>query len=453
MSDETILVVDDEKNILTTVAMTLKSDGYNSVRTAESGEEAVVVAEKQHCDLAVVDIMMAGMNGLDLLKTLKDRWPEMTVVMMSGHATIGNAVQATKLGAYDFLEKPISREKLLLTVRRALDFKRLEKENIELRSEIAERFNMIGESAEMKELFMRIETVGASPSRVMIRGENGSGKELVARALHQASARRDKPFIRVNCAAIPHELIESELFGHEKGAFTGATQMRRGKFELAHRGTIFLDEIGDMHLDTQAKVLRVLQENEIQRVGGDEVIKVDVRVIAATNKDLEGEIRRGRFRDDLFFRLNVIPIYMPPLRDRQEDIPHLARHFLDSFAREYGRATKLIGDDAVELLRHYRWPGNVRELKNFMERLYIMARGDVIDGSAVRAFLPSESGGAGEGEKEPASLKEALADYERGFIIRKLKEHNYHITETAKSIQLERSHLYKKIKALGIETP
>ncbi len=457
MADESILVVDDEKNILTTIATTLKTGGF-AVRTAQDGREALELNEKKQCELAILDIMMPGMDGLELLKVMKDRWPEMIVVMMSGHGTISTAVEATKLGAYDFLEKPLSREKLLLTVRRAIEHSRLQKENIELRTEIARKYDLIGESTVMRELYTRVEIAGNSPSRVLIRGENGVGKELVARALHQSSPRRDKPFIKVNCAAIPHELIESELFGHERGAFTGATAMHKGKFELAHRGTIFLDEIGDMHLDTQAKVLRVLQENEFQRVGGDELIKVDVRVIAATNKELEAEIRRNNFREDLFFRLNVIPITVPPLRDRRDDIPMMASHFIRVYSQEYGRPPKTLAPTALEALKSYRWPGNVRELQNLIERIFIMSPNDVIDSATVAQFL-SPSGataapeGGGDATDRNKTLKDALTDYERNFIIQRLKEHNYHIAEAAKSLQLERSHLYKKIKALDIPTP
>jgi len=458
MTDENILVVDDEKNILATIATTLKTGGF-AVRTAAGGVEALGLNEKKQCELAILDIMMPGMDGLELLKTMRERWPDTIVIMMSGHGTISTAVEATKLGAYDFLEKPLSREKLLLTVRRALEHSRLRKEIIELRTEIARRYDLIGESAAMRELYTRVEIAGNSPSRVLIRGENGVGKELVARALHQASPRRDKPFIKVNCAAIPHELIESELFGHEKGAFTGATAMHKGKFELAHRGTIFLDEIGDMHLDTQAKVLRVLQENEFQRVGGDELIKVDVRVIAATNKDLESEIRKNRFREDLFFRLNVIPITVPPLRDRREDIPMMAGHFIRMYSQEYGRPLKTLEATALAALKSYRWPGNVRELQNLIERIFIMSPQDVIDSETVVKFLspagvPRQEGGdAAQESYEPKPLKDALTDFERNYILQRLKEHNYHIAETAKSLQLERSHLYKKIRALDIPTP
>ncbi len=453
MHEETILIVDDEKNIVSTISMTLKTGGYR-ILSAESGDEALDVAKNKEIDLAIFDIMMPGIDGLELLKMFRKKWPEVIIVIMSGHGTISTAVQATKLGAYDFLEKPISREKLLLTVRRALDYKRLETENIALKSEMTHRYDMIGETEAMKELFVRIENVGNSPSRVLIRGENGVGKELVARALHQSSPRKEKPFIKVNCAAIPHDLIESELFGHEKGAFTGATTMRRGKFELAHHGTIFLDEIGDMHLDTQAKVLRVLQENEIQRVGGDKVINVDVRVVAATNKDLEQQIKENKFREDLYFRLNVIPIRVPALRERRQDIALLAKHFFRKFADEYGRQSKELNEDAIEALEKYHWPGNVRELQNFTERLYIMTPDKIIDSRTVFSMMPDTASYSGDlSTLEDRPLKEIVQDYEKQYIEKKLKELNYHITDTAKSLYLERSHLYKKIKALGIQIP
>ena len=454
MSDAKVLVVDDEKNILSSIGMALETNGY-SVDTAQDGREALIAMDNTEFDVALLDVKMPGIDGLEVLRKSRDAHPDLIAIIMSGHGTIETAVQATKLGAYDFLEKPISREKLLLTVRRALDFRRLENENIELRSQIEFKYDMIGETPPMKELFQRIETIGSSPSRVLIRGENGVGKELVARALHQASPRADKPFIKVNCAAIPNELIESELFGHEKGAFTGATTMRRGKFELAHKGTIFLDEIGDMHLETQAKVLRVLQENEFQRVGGSETTTVDVRVIAATNKDIEAEIRKNMFREDLYFRLNVIPVVVPPLRERKEDIPLIARHFFKDFASEYGRTKKELKEEAIEALKDYPWPGNVRELRNFMERLYIMSPNDVIESADVAAALPTTApdGTALDEFTSGNSLKEAVQAFERRFITMKLKENNFRITDAAKAMKLERSHLYKKMKALGIKTP
>lgn len=454
MSEASILVVDDEKNILSTMSATLESAGY-AVGVSSDGEDALARILGNRYDVVLLDIQMPGMDGMQVLERAREKRPGLIAIIMSGHGTISTAVQATKLGAYDFLEKPISRDKLLLTIRRALDFRRLEDENTELRSQIAHKFDIVGESPTIRQLLKRIETAGASPSRVLIRGENGVGKELVARALHQASPRNDKSFIKVNCAAIPNELIESELFGHEKGAFTGATTMRRGKFEMAHRGTIFLDEIGDMHLETQAKVLRVLQENEIQRVGGDEIIEVDVRIIAATNKDIEAEIRQNNFREDLFFRLNVIPIEVPPLRERRDDIPLLARHFFKNFSGEYGRTTKQLMDDALGALVEYPWPGNVRELQNLMERVYIMSESEQIDAETVRAFLPKHApdGTAIEEIDPDRPLKEAVLAFEKKYIEKKLQERNYKISETARSLHLERSHLYKKIKSHGIVVP
>jgi len=453
VSEANVLVVDDEKNILTSMGMALEANGYE-VDTAENGRDALSAIEGRDYDVVLLDVKMPDIDGLEVLEKARESHQDLIVIIMSGHGTIETAVQATKLGAYDFLEKPISREKLLLTVKRALDFRRLENENIELRSQIDFKYDMIGESPPMKELFQRIGTVGSSPSRVLIRGENGVGKELVARALHQSSPRVDKPFIKVNCAAIPNELIESELFGHEKGAFTGATTMRRGKFELAHKGTIFLDEIGDMHLETQAKVLRVLQENEIQRVGGSDTMMVDVRVIAATNKDIETEIRNNNFREDLFFRLNVIPIIVPPLRERKSDIPLLARHFFEEFAGEYGRTRKELGEDAIDALKDYPWPGNVRELRNFMERLYIMCPRENVEAVDVAAALPTTApdGTALDELTAGGSLKEAVQAFERRYIIMKLKENNYRISDAARDLKLERSHLYKKMKALDIKS-
>lgn len=448
MSNETILIVDDEKNILRSIEMTLRAEGYN-ILTSETAQDALTRAEK-HIDLAIIDILLPDINGLQLLEMVRRRQPDIVVIIMSGHGTISTAVQATKLGAYDFLEKPISMDKLLLTVRRALEFRRLENENIALRTEIARKYDIIGESPVMRELFRRISMVGNTSTRVLIRGENGTGKELVARAIHDAGPRRDKPFIRVNCAAIPHELIESELFGHEKGAFTGAVSMRRGKFELANTGTIFLDEIGDMHLDTQAKVLRVLQEEEFERVGGSQTTRVDVRVIAATNKDLEKAIDRGTFREDLYFRLNVIPIHVPALRDRIADIPLLAVHFFNMYTEEYGFKDRRLAPSALELLKTYSWPGNVRELKNILERIFIMSPTDIVDDTVVREVFPHEQAAAPVEVSGDAPLRDVLTEFERTYIIQKLKENENHVGETAKKLQIERSHLYKKIRAFGI---
>ncbi|MEW6201797.1 MAG: sigma-54 dependent transcriptional regulator [bacterium] len=443
-----ILVVDDEKNILKSVAMTLSEDQH-IVFTCGNVDEAVRLLEREQFDAALVDILMPDVDGMEFLRMCRDRWRDMQVVMMSGHGTISTAVEATKLGAYDFLEKPLSREKLLLTVQRVLEFRRLERENLELRSQVAERHRIVGRSVIIRELIEKIQRIGPTNSRVLVRGENGTGKELVARALHAASQRADKPFVKVNCAAIPHDLIESELFGHEKGAFTGAISMRRGKFELAHRGTIFLDEIGDMHLDTQAKVLRVLEENEFERVGGAEVIRVDVRVITATNKDLEKEIEKGNFREDLYYRLDVIPFRVPSLRERREDIPLLAAFFLDQFQKEYGGKKRTIAQDAMNLLCEYSWHGNVRELRNLIERIYIMSSREIITAEELEMFMPSEP----VESNEPLTLREVMNRSERDFIMKTLRENNFNVTETAKQLKIERSHLYKKIRTHGITLP
>lgn len=456
MSHDTILIVDDEKNILKTISMSLNSNNYETI-TSLNGKEAIGIVDTKDIGLVILDVMMPDIDGIELLKIFKIKKPEICAIVMSGHASIRTAVEATKLGAYDFLEKPVSLERLLLAVQRALDFRTLKTENVALKSEIEKKNSLIGNSPAMLDLYKKIELVGPTSSRVLIQGRNGTGKELVARALHLASLRFDKQFIKVNCAAIPHELIESELFGHEKGAFTGATSMRRGKFELANKGTIFLDEIGDMHLDTQAKVLRVLQEGEFERVGGYELIKVDVRVIAATNKNLEEEIKKGNFREDLFFRLNVIPFYISSLRERQEDIPLIAEYFLKEFSEEYGRKQKTLTDDAMHILINYNWPGNVRELKNFMERIVIMVSDDIIDSNVLIRLFPNLSSIQALPRKDVLNanlpLKDVVNEFEKNFILENLKKHNWHIAETARSLDIERSHLYKKIKQFEIQLP
>ncbi|MFH1537781.1 MAG: sigma-54 dependent transcriptional regulator [bacterium] len=447
-----VLVIDDEKNILLTVKMALAEEGYDVITTG-SARDALKLLEKEPVDMALVDIMMPEMDGMDFLRVAREKWDWLQIVMMSGHGTIQTAVDATKLGAYGFLEKPLSREKLLVTIQRALEARRLEYENRELRTQLEERFRMVGGSREIENVRRLINQIGPTNSRVLIRGENGTGKELVARGLHAASARADNPFIKVNCAAIPKELIESELFGHEKGAFTGATGMRLGKFQLADTGTIFLDEIGDMHPETQAKVLRVLEANEIERVGGSRVIKVDVRVIAASNKDLLKEIAEERFREDLYFRLNVIPFEVPTLRARKDDIPPLVEHFVNQYRSEYGRSKKKLSADAIEALKEYNWPGNVRELKNMVERIYIMAPGNEVGAGVVLEFLPHGRPGAEARTDTSAPLKEAMTRYEHDYILAKLKENGFSVSETAKKLELERSHLYKKIRALDIKLP
>jgi two-component system nitrogen regulation response regulator NtrX len=390
-------------------------------------------------------------DGVDTLAEIKRQWPELPVVIISGHGTIETAVKATKLGAYDFVEKPLSLEKTLLVVERALEHSRLEQENRQLRERIERAHEIIGTSPAITELRRQISTAAPTNGRVLIFGENGSGKELVARSVHTLSVRRDRPFTEVNCAAIPEELIESELFGHEKGAFTGAVARRRGKFELADSGTLFLDEIGDMSLRTQAKVLRALEEQTIERIGGHEPIRVDVRVIAASNKPLQELIGHGRFREDLFYRLNVIPIEVPPLRRRKEDIPLLVDHFLRTFSAEYGKRPKALSGEAMVSFMAYDWPGNVRELKNMVERLVIMTAGDVIAPDDLPAPLRVGEGLPATGG--PQQLREAREAFERAYILGELRAHEWNITRTAKALGIGRVNLWRKLRAYGITPP
>ncbi|HYL79888.1 MAG TPA: sigma-54 dependent transcriptional regulator [Candidatus Acidoferrum sp.] len=457
MSHEEILVVDDEKNIRGSLEGILRDEGYR-VRTAATGEEFLRQVGQTPPDLVILDVWLPGLDGIAALEEVKRLHPELPVIMMSGHGTVETAVKATKLGAYDFIEKPLSLEKTVLAVRNALDRVRLEQENLALRQTLEERYEIVGDSQAIQTLRAQIQSAAPSHGRVLIRGESGTGKELIARAIHRQSLRADKPFVEVNCAAIPDELIESELFGHEKGAFTGATNKRRGKFEVADSGTIFLDEVGDMSLKTQAKVLRVLQEQTFERVGGTETLTVDVRVIAASNKPLEEEIQKGNVREDLFYRLNVIPFEVPPLRDRKEDIPLLSAHFLRLFSREYGKHERVLCAEAMDLLLQYPWPGNVRELRNVMERMVIMVPQDTIRASDLALSLRSRAGAAPEAPTEPAlewdgTLREAREHFEREFILRRLGETHWNITRAAERLGLERSNLHRKIKAYGIEMP
>ena len=457
MSHEEILVVDDEKNIRGSLEGILKDEGYR-VRAVATAEELLKQVGQALPDLVILDVWLPGMDGLQALEELKRLHSELPVIMISGHSTVEAAVKATKLGAYDFIEKPLSLEKTVLAVRNALDRQRLELENRALRQTLEERYEIVGESPDIQALRVQIQSAAPSHGRVLIRGESGTGKELVARAIHRQSLRKDKPFVEVNCAAIPDELIESELFGHEKGAFTGATTKRRGKFELGDGGTIFLDEVGDMSLKTQAKVLRVLQEQTFERVGGTEIITVDVRVIAASNKPLEEEIQKGNFREDLFYRLNVIPFEVPPLRERTEDIPLLANYFLLLFSQEYGKRKKTLGRAAMDLLLHHPWPGNVRELRNVIERMVIMVPGDTIQDTDVSPSLRVRPGVASEAAAEPevswdGPLRDARDRFERQYILRRLKEAHWNITRTAERLGIERSNLHRKMKAYGIEPP
>jgi len=446
----TILVIDDEPNILTTVRRSLEVEGYQ-VEVAGGGALGLAKLAEQEVDLVLLDVVMPEEGGLDVLAKIRAAYPEVSVVMMSGNATIETAVQATKLGAHDFIEKPLTGDKLLLTVQNTLTFARLARENARLRERARAEFAMIGGSGAMRAIFDKIAKTAPTQGRVLITGENGTGKELVARAIHDHSKRADGPFIKLNCAAIPSELIESELFGHEKGAFTGAATQRRGKFELADGGTLFLDEVGDMNPSAQAKVLRVLQEGELERVGGAETIKVDVRVIAATNKDLSAEIAAGRFREDLYYRLAVVPIELPPLRARREDIPDLVGHFVEVVCAANDRRPKRVASGAMTLLMQHAWPGNVRELKNVVERLAILTGdADVITEADVADALPSVKKVAG-GFARGTPFKDLVAAAEREIILGALEANEYHVSNTAKELSLERSHLYKKMRALGID--
>ena len=455
MNSAHILLVDDEKRICTSLTGILKDEGYK-VRAVNDGQAALEVLEEHLPDLMLLDLWMPGMDGLQVLELVKQRYPNLPVIVISGHGNIETAVKAAKLGAYDFLEKPLSLEKTLILVERALDQRRLVQENLDLRKRVERKYEMIGNSKAMQEIRERIATAAPTNGRVLIYGENGTGKELIARALHRQSLRADKPFVEVNCAAIPQELIESELFGHEKGAFTGATSKKRGKFELAHEGTLFLDEIGDMSLATQAKVLRVLQEQKFERVGGSEVLEADFRVFAASNKNLEQEIEQGNFREDLFYRLNVIPFYAPPLRSRPEDIPLLANHFLQEFSLENGRRIKTITQEAMEILLQYDWPGNIRELKNVIERLVIM-----VPSNMIRAeHIPNSILGGGRRRSVTPGLsysapwkplKDAKNTFEKQYILECLKAHSSNITKTAQTLGIERTYLHKKIRMYGLE--
>jgi two-component system nitrogen regulation response regulator NtrX len=447
---ERILIVDDEKGIRNSLRGILEEEGFE-VEAVGSGERCLEVTRGTEYDLILLDIWLPEMDGLAVLEHLKGENYPAQVVMISGHGTIETAVRATRLGAWDFIEKPLSLEKTILVVKNALRQRRLERENIQLHQQLEEREAMVGESPAMKRLQREIDLAAPSDSRVLIFGENGTGKELVARAVHRASRRADRPFVEVNCAAIPDELIESELFGHKKGSFTGASEDKEGKFKAAHGGTLFLDEIGDMSLKTQAKVLRVLQEQKIEPVGSNETVSVDVRVIVATNKNLEEEINAGRFRKDLFFRVNVIPIRVPPLSERREDIPILARHFVEEFALRFGRKPKQIEPAALSVLQHRDWPGNVRELRNTIERLMIMVADDLIAADDFRQIYPSGPSEPPLDAMEFASLKEAKEYLERRLIISTLQKCEFNVAETAKKLQVERSHLYRKLKSYGIE--
>jgi two-component system, NtrC family, nitrogen regulation response regulator NtrX len=447
----TILIVDDEPGVRTALAGVLRDEGY-LVEAVPTGEACLERMTRGGIELILLDVWLPGIDGLVTLARLRERQVDAQVVLISGHGSIESAVRGIKLGAFDFIEKPLSLDKTILVVHNALKQRRLEAENRALRARVDRDQPMVGDSYCVRQLREQIAMAAPTNGRVLIYGENGTGKELVARAIHRLSRRRSAPFVEVNCAAIPEELIESELFGHVRGAFTGAVADRRGKFEAAHGGTIFLDEIGDMSLKTQAKVLRVLQEQTLEPIGSTSRIRVDARVLAATNKDLQAEIRADRFREDLYFRLNVIPIFVPPLRDRQEDVALLAEHFMAEFAREYGRRVKVLQSDALTVIQRYGWPGNVRELRNVIERLMIMVPGDSISASDL-AFLDRDAPTSGEprvSRVERLTLHEARDRFERSLILRTLAEQEGNMSRTAEVLGVERSNLYRKMKSFGI---
>ncbi len=445
MPKPVVMIVDDEESIRETLSGIFEDEGFEPV-TAGSGEKALGLAKEAAPDIVILDVWLSGMDGIETMKGIREINPELPVIIISGHANVELAVKATKIGAYDFLEKPLSMEKILLAVNRALEKKNLEIENRNLRENLLKKWQLVGDSVKMQQLRGQIKLAAASNSRVLILGESGSGKELVAHLLHENSPRAGRPFVEVNCAAIPQELIESELFGHEKGSFTGAFEKKKGKFELADGGTLFLDEIGDMSLQTQAKVLRAVETQEFQRVGGDKNIKVDVRIISATNKHLDEEVKNGNFRSDLFFRLNVIPLKVPALKERAEDIPVLVEHFLRMFASEYRQQPKTIVPEAVRILQKHAWPGNIRELKNILERLVIMTPSTTITKADI---VMGDSSGSDYFALR--TLRDARDSFEKDFITRKLRENAWNISRTAEVLDIERSNLHRKIKAYDIK--
>jgi two-component system nitrogen regulation response regulator NtrX len=444
-----ILIVDDEPGIRQSLKGVLEDEGYKTY-LAESGEACLELLRKHPLDLVLLDVWLPGMDGLDALQKIRASENAPEVIMISGHGTIETAVRATKLGAYDFLEKPLSLDKTLILIKNAIDAKRLRKENRDLKKQLQFKSLIVGDSIPMKALRQQIALMAPTNGRVLIYGESGTGKELVAHAIHAQSLRRDETFVEVNCAAIPEDLIESELFGHLRGSFPGAVSDKEGKFQKADGGTLFLDEVGDMSLKTQAKVLRTLEEQRFTPVGSDEAVTVNVRVIASTNKNLEEEISKGNFREDLFYRLNVIPFYVPPLRERKEDIPLFARHFLKEFGAAYGRRPREITDEAIDNLVRYSWLGNVRELRNVMERIVIMNPTTVRFDRKHLPPLVYRDGSRGASSTEFSTLHQARDAYERDYILKKLDENHGNVSRTAEVLGLERSHLYRKMKSLGI---
>ena len=446
-----LLIVDDEESIGDALRQVFEYEGHE-VRVARDGPQALVMVEESRPDLTFLDVKMPGMDGLEVLESIRGVDGQALVIMISGHGTIDTAVEATRKGAFDFLEKPLDTDRLLVTLRNALAVKGLSESVERLRTEIESRHEIVGSSFQIRQVLERVEKVGPAEARVLITGENGTGKELVARAIHRLSERKEKPFVEVNCAAIPSELIESELFGHVKGSFTGAVADRAGKFEQAHGGTLFLDEVGDMSLAAQAKVLRALEQGVVTRVGSSKSVQVDVRVVAATNKDLETEIREGNFREDLYYRLNVVPIQVPPLRERREDIPMLIRHFVGLLERTDRVTPRELSQAATERLQNLDWAGNVRELRNTVERLLILSPGDLIGEDDVEFLVSGGSAGAGMGSEllQADTFSDFKEQAERSFLLQKLREHDWNVSETARVIDMPRSNLYKKIERYGL---
>ncbi|MBN2495843.1 MAG: sigma-54-dependent Fis family transcriptional regulator [Deltaproteobacteria bacterium] len=443
-----VLIVDDEKNIRRTLRMVL-ADSVEDLVDCGSAEEALGIMKEEPADVLLLDIKLPGMDGIELLGKLRKDWPLCEVIMISGHATIQDAIESTRLGAYDVLEKPLDRDRVILSVKHCMEKVGLNRQVENLQSRLSGQYEMLGNSTAMRQLNEEIRKVAPTNGRVLITGESGAGKELVARAIHRLSKRMEGPFVKVNCAAIPAELIESELFGYERGAFTGATSKKKGQFELANGGTLFLDEIGDMSLAAQAKVLRVLQTGELSHVGGERCIQVDVRVLAATNKDLKKSVAEGEFREDLYFRLNVIPIHCPPLRERLDDIPVLAARFVEEFCKENGFKRKDVEPEVIQKLKHYRWPGNVRELKNVTERMVIMSA-ERLRADDVPEYITGGAAGLDVARFDGMSLRAVRDEVEREYIRTSLDECGWNITRTAERLGIERTNLHKKIKQLEI---
>ena len=447
---KSILIIDDEIGICESVKLILEYEGYEANYTT-SGKDGLEKLNDKVYSALLLDIQMPEMNGFEVLEKVKSKFPFISVIIISAHGSLENAIKATKLGAFDFIEKPIDREKLVISIRNAVEKSTLLKENIEIKKSLLGDEQILGKSKAIKDILQMIEKVAPLDTRVLISGENGTGKELVARAIHKRSLRKDKPFIEVNCAAIPNELIESELFGHEKGSFTGASQQRIGKFESAKKGTLFLDEIGDMSPQAQAKVLRAIEDGTIERVGGGKKIEVDVRIIAATNKNLKEEILRENFREDLFHRLNVIPIFVPPLKNRIEDIPILIEHFVNNITARYNKPAVKFTNAAIELLQSQKWSGNIRELRNVVERIIIIIDKQIVDKNDLHFLFPEVTSSVDDLILKSNSFQDFKMKTERAFILKQLNLNNWNISKTAEQLDIQRSHLYNKMKKYGIE--